>query len=176
MSSRVQKTPDNPVAPLWDPVAVRFCHAAGIGARLPMRLGGKTAKASGKPVDAEVEIMALARSATQTFGEVTVPLGDTALVRIGDVQLVLIAERTQALGLDLFTHLGLDPAAQRVLCVKSTNHFHAAFGPIAGEVLYVDAGGPLPRDLRVVPYARVQRPLWPHDEVAEPVVLPLAPA
>lgn len=162
------------VGPFWDPVAVSFCHAAGAGARLPMRLGGKCARASGAPIDAEVDVLALARDASQRFGDVTMRMGDTALVRIDGVQVVLIAKRTQALGLDLFGHLGLDPTGQKLICVKSTVHFHAAFAPVAGEVLYVDAGGPLTRNLRNVPYTRVQRPLWPLDEVAEPVVLDLA--
>jgi microcystin degradation protein MlrC len=162
------------LGPLWDPVAVHFCHAAGVGARFALRFGGKTAPASGLPIDAEVKVLALARTATQTFGKGQVPLGDTALIEVGPVKVVLIAERTQALGLDLFTHLGLDPAEQSLVCVKSTNHFHAAFGPIAAEVHYADCGGPLPRDLRTVAYTRVQRPLWPLDEVAEPVALELA--
>ena len=39
---------------------------------------------------------------------------------------------------------------------------------IAVDVLYCDFGGPIPRDPRKVPYTRVQRPIWPLDEVAEP--------
>lgn len=157
------------LGPLWDPIAVRFCHAAGAGARLQLRFGGKTAIASGAPVDAEVEIVNLAQNATQSFSGGAVALGDTALIRIAGIEVVLIEKRTQALGRDLFTHLGVDLEAKRVICVKSTNHFHAAFAPIASEVLYCDAGGPLPRDVRKVPYSRIQRPIWPLDEIAEPV-------
>jgi microcystin degradation protein MlrC len=51
-----------------------------------------------------------------------------------------------------------------MLIVKSTNHFHAGFSPIAAEVLYVDSQGPIPRDMRKVPYTRVRRPIWPLDE------------
>jgi len=161
------------LGPLWDPLAVRFCHAAGVGARLPLRIGGKTARASGAPIDGQAEVLAVARDARQTFGAVTVPLGDTALVRLGGVQVVLITDRTQALGVDLFTHLGLDLTSLRAICVKSTNHFHAAFAPVASEVLYVDSGGPLPRDHRSVGYQRVERPLWPLDEASVPVAVAL---
>ena len=48
------------------------------------------------------------------------------------------------------------------MVVKSTNHFMAAFGPIADRVLYVDSDGPLPRHY-THPLDRVQRPLWPLD-------------
>lgn len=159
------------LGPLWDPIAVRFCHAAGEGARLPLRFGGKTAPTSGAPIDAEVEVVSLVRDATQSFSDATVPLGDCARIRIGGVEVVLITKRTQALGRELFTNLGIELEAKRIVSVKSTNHFHAAFAPIAAEVLYTDAGGPLPRDVRKVPYTKIQRPIWPLDEVAETVQL-----
>ena len=85
-------------------------------------------------------------------------------VEVGGIQVALISKRTQALGIDLFTGLGIDLETKRLIVVKSTNHFHAAFAPLAKEVLYVDADGPIPRDPRRVPYTRVKRPIWPLDE------------
>ena len=84
---------------------------------------------------------------------------------------MLISDRTQAFGLDLFTAQGVRLDDKRLVVVKSTNHFHAAFATIASQVLYCDAGGPIPRDHRKVPYTRVQRPIWPLDEAATPVPL-----
>jgi len=156
------------LAPLWDPMAVRFCFDAGEGGRFKLRFGGKTAPSSGQPIDAEVIVTKLVREATQNFGAATVPLGDSAAIRIGGVEVVLISKRTQALGRDLFTNLGIDPEQRRIIVVKSTNHFHAAFGPIARKVLYVDSGSSIPRDHRQVPYTRIQRPIWPLDENARP--------
>ncbi|MGH6898475.1 MAG: M81 family metallopeptidase [Geminicoccaceae bacterium] len=150
--------------PMWDPIAVRFCFAAGEGNRLRLRFGGKTAPASGQPIDAEVEVRRLVRGATQTFAGGSVPLGDAAAIELGGIEVALIGNRTQALGADLFTGLGIDLEAKRLISVKSTNHFHAAFAPLAKEVLYVDGGGPIPRDPRQVPYTRVKRPIWPLDE------------
>jgi microcystin degradation protein MlrC len=97
-----------------------------------------------------------------------VPLGDCAAVRVGGVDVVLITKRTQALGLELFTNLGIDPRARKLVAVKSTNHFMAAFGPIARKVIYVDSGGPLNRNYRQLPYTRVNRPIWPLDEATAP--------
>ena len=150
--------------PMWDPIAVRFCFAAGEGTRLRLRFGGKTAPESGQPIDAEVEVTRLVRGATQTFAGGSVPLGDAAAIDLGGIHVALISNRTQALGTDLFTGLGIDLEASRLICVKSTNHFHAAFAPLATEVLYVDGGGPIPRDPRQVPYTRIKRPIWPLDE------------
>lgn len=155
--------------PLWDPVAVRFCFAAGEGARLALRLGGKTAPASGQPIDATVEVVKLVANARQSFAGGSMALGDAALVRLAGIELVLIAKRTQSLGRDLFTQFGVELERKRIVALKSTNHFHAAFAPIAQAVLYVDGGGPIPRDVTKVPYTRIDRPIWPLDATAEPV-------
>ncbi|TVQ32227.1 MAG: M81 family peptidase [Geminicoccaceae bacterium] len=158
-------------APLWDPVAVRLCFLAGEGARLPLRLGGKTAPSSGVPLDVEAEVVRLVADATQSFAGGTMALGDAALIRVGGMEIVLISKRTQSLGRDLFTGFGVELEAKRIVALKSTNHFHAAFAPIAQAVLYTDGGGPIPRDVTKVPYTRVQRPIWPLDAVAEPIVV-----
>jgi microcystin degradation protein MlrC len=159
------------VAPIWDPIAVRLCFDAGQGAQFPLRFGGKTAPTSGTPVDALVEVTALARDAWQSFGPTKVPLGDCAAVRIGGVEAVLISKRTQALGLELFSNVGIDPRARKLVVVKSTNHFMAAFGPIARKVIYVETDAPLDRNYRRVPYARVNRPIWPLDDVTAPALI-----
>ena len=159
------------LGPIWDPIAVRLCFMAGTGGRLALRFGGKTAPSSGLPIDAKVTVKALKRDATMTFVDSKVPLGDTALIVIDDIEVVLITKRTQALGADLFTGLGVDLSSKRLVVVKSTNHFYAAFSPIASKVLYCDADGPIARDHRKVPYTRVQRPIWPLDEQVKPVLL-----
>ena len=58
--------------------------AAGEGAQLQLRLGGKTAplEDSGAPVDALVNVVRCVKSATHSYGESVVPLGDSALVEV----------------------------------------------------------------------------------------------
>ena len=159
---------DVALGPIWDPVAVRLCFDAGLGASFPLRFGGKIGPTSGAPVDAIVEVIGLAEDCWQSFGPTKVPLGDCVAIRVGGVEVVLITKRTQALGLELFTNLGIDPRAKKLVVVKSTNHFMAAFGPIAKKVIYIDSDAPLTRDYRKIPYRRVQRPIWPLDEKTSP--------
>jgi microcystin degradation protein MlrC len=156
------------LGPIWDPIAVRLCFDAGLGATFPLRFGGKIGPASGLPIDAGVTVSGLKRDCWQSFGPTRVPLGDCAAVRIGGVEVVLITKRTQALGLELFGNLGIDPHAKKLLVVKSTNHFMAAFGPIAKQVLYLESDGPICRNYTKIPYQKVQRPIWPLDQVTAP--------
>ena len=156
------------LGPIWDPIAVRLCFDAGLGATFALRFGGKIGPASGAPVDAMVTVTGLARNCSQSFGPTQVSLGDCAAVKIGGVEVVLITNRTQALGLELFRNVGIEPTERKMVVVKSTNHFMAAFGPIAKKVLYIDSDGPIPRDYRKIPYAKVQRPIWPLDAETSP--------
>ncbi len=156
------------VAPIWDPIAVRLCFDAGLGAEFPLRFGGKIGPTSGQPIDAVVTVAAVQRDCWQSFGPTKVPLGDCAAVRIGGIEVVLISNRTQALGLELFRNLGIEPGERKLVVVKSTNHFMAAFGPIAKKVIYVDSDGPLSRDYRKIPYTRIERPIWPLDDNTTP--------
>ena len=156
------------VAPIWDPIAVRLAFDAGEGARLPFRFGGKTGLTSGPPVDAEVEIVRCVPNAHQTFAGAIVPLGDVASIRMGGVEAVLISTRAQAMGTDLFSNFGIDPKARKILVVKSNQHFYASFSQIAAHVIYAEGDGALPRDVRKLPWARVQRPIWPLDAATEP--------
>jgi microcystin degradation protein MlrC len=156
------------VAPLWDPVAVEFCFMAGAGARFPLRFGGKACHQSGPPVDAEVEVLALAADTWQSFGAARVPLGNAAAIRVdGGIDVILITHRTQALGRELFTHLGCDPAAYRLLVLKSAQHFAGAFGPLARVIVRAPTGGSSAYQATRLAYARVKRPLWPLDEAVE---------
>ncbi len=159
------------LAPIWDPMAVRMCFMAGVGGKLRLRFGGKTAPTSGQPIDALVTVTQLARDAEQTFVGAKVPLGDCAAIELDGISVVLITKRTQALGSDMLTSMGVEIKGKKMVVVKSTNHFHAAFSPFASRILYCDAGGPIPRDHRKVPYTRVQRPIWPMDESVQPVLL-----
>ena len=160
-----RKIGDVALGPLWDPMAVRICFAAGLAAVLPLRFGGKTGVTSGQPIDATVEVIGLARNASQTYGPSDSCLGDVAGIRIGGVEIVLNSVRTQAFGPELFTNVGIDPKLKKLLVLKSSNHFMAGYGSFIAGVIHAHSDGLLRRDdFRLVPYAQVDRPIWPLDE------------
>ncbi len=159
------KYPDVPsaVGALWDAQAAAFCIAAGPGAVMPLRFGGKAASTSGDPIDAVVTVLATTDDLVIPFEQSSVSLGAAAAIRIGKLDVVLASGRAQTFNPAVFTNLGIDLAAKQVVVVKSSNHFYAAFAPIAAEVIYVDCGGPYPPDPARIAYTKIRRPIAPLD-------------
>lgn len=148
---------------IWDPMAVKLCMAAGVGATMPLRIGAKLAPRHGQPVDADVTVKAVVPGAVQHFRDSVVPMGDSAVVEFGGIEVILNSNRAQSFEPDLFSNLGIDPLGKRMLVLKSANHFFGAFSKIASRIIYVDAGGPYPGNPLKVEYRKLKRPIWPLD-------------
>jgi microcystin degradation protein MlrC len=152
------------LGPLWAPGAVRIAFDAGVGAKLGLRVGGKIGPLSGDPLDLQVSVQALHAEMTMTgLSNTPTAMGDCALIETAGVQIVLATIRNQAMGTDLFTQLGVDLAAKKIIVVKSSQHFYASFSKLAKQVIYVGAPGAVTVDLKTLPYRRIRRPLWPID-------------
>jgi microcystin degradation protein MlrC len=152
-------------ATIWDPMAVRICHAAGEGARLTLRFGGKSCSGIGDPIDAEVLVRTVQDNATQTFVDAVVSLGPSAAVQVGGIEVILNSYRTQPFEPTIFTNLGIPATERDILVVKSTNHFYKGFAAISDDILYVECPGVYPSDYKKTPYRKVRRPLRPLDDI-----------
>ncbi|SDP85427.1 Microcystin degradation protein MlrC, contains DUF1485 domain [Phyllobacterium sp. YR620] len=154
------------VATIWDPIAVTFCHAAGEGAQIQLRFGGKAGPDGGAPIDARVTVVKAVAEGWQSFGKSRVTLGPAAVIRLEgtDIEVILNTNRTQTFEPDIFSNLGIDPMRKYMLLVKSTNHFHAGFEPVAAEIIYIDAGAPYPSNPRKTNYRKLAREIWPRVE------------
>jgi microcystin degradation protein MlrC len=160
----VGRTAPAALGPLWDPIAARLAFEAGVGANLRLRIGGKIGPESGAPLDLLCTVRALRENMTMTgLAGAATPMGDCALVEVQaeGVQIVLTSLRSQAMHPDLFTQLGCALERRRIVVVKSSQHFYAAYAPLASQVIYVDAGGTLSFDWASLPYRNVRHPKWP---------------
>ena len=152
------------VATIWDPMAVRTCISAGLGSTLQLRFGSKMSADGGEPIDARIIVRNIVRSAVQSFGQSTVPLGDCVWIELDGIDIVLNTVRSQVFNPDLFTNLGIDPLSKSLLVIKSTNHFHDAFSQISSEILYAAVEGPYPNNPVKNEYSNLNREIWPRVE------------
>lgn len=154
---------DIAIALVHDPQSVDQCFAAGLNARVNLRIGGKHGRVSGEPL----EVRAIIRGVNERHSQQApadgprIPLGRCAWVEIDGVHIILTHSRYQAVSPDALSGLGLDPATLRAVIVKSTNHFRARFSAIADRILSVDTPGALSLDFANLPYQRRSRNVWP---------------
>jgi microcystin degradation protein MlrC len=78
---------------------------------------------------------------------------------------VLISRRRQTLDPEMIRFVGIEPERERVLVVKSTIHYRAAFEPLAREIIEVDAPGLSSSNLARFAFAHVRRPIFPLDDI-----------
>ncbi|MCH8537836.1 MAG: M81 family metallopeptidase [Alkalimonas sp.] len=146
---------------IWDPMAVQLCFAAGEGAEIPLRFGGKSCATAGEPVDKVVTVMALRETAFQRFGGSDVPMGACAWIHFDGIDVILNSNRCQSFDPSLFRAVGIEPEKKRGLVVKSTNHFYQGFSVFASAIIYIDAEAPYPSNPALNQYKKLKRPIWP---------------
>ena len=146
----------------WDPQAVAFCVEAGEGARLDLRVGGKCGPASGDPVDLQVTVRRVSLEHGQNgLSGGRSALGPSVWASAAGLDLVLVTRRQQTFAPDAFTGLGITLQDKAAVVVKSSQHFQAAFAPIARRVMYLAGPGALSFDYACLPYRRRTAPYWP---------------
>jgi microcystin degradation protein MlrC len=151
------------LGPLWDPMAARIAASAGVGSTIKLRLGGKTGTAGGAPLDVEATVTAVSADGWQSWAGTRTSLGLTCAISINEVDVVISSIRDQAYSPDLFTNLGLDPGACRIVAVKSAQHFVHGFRTMGAPIILAGGGGPMETDFRKIDYRHISRPMWPLD-------------
>lgn len=144
-------------ANFWDPMVVSLAISAGEGASFDLRLGGKMGPMSGDPVDVHARVKKIVRNALQTFGkppkEARGRMGDAVSLDLGNgIEVGVNSLRTQSSNPDALTQLDVDVASKRIVVVKSMQHFHAGYAPVAREILYMATPGALIPHFDKLPY------------------------
>ena len=157
------------VACLWDPQAAAACVRAGVGATVTLEVGGKVDPSHGAPVTVTGRVRTLSDGRFVHKGPMMRGLegrlGPTAVLDVNDLKIILISLRWQTLDPEMLRVVGIDPAAEKIVVVKSSVHYRAAFEPIAHEIIEVDAPGLSSSNLTRFAFANVRRPIFPLDEL-----------
>lgn len=139
------------LAHIWDPDMARAAHGAGVGAALDMGLGAKTGWAGETPVPGPWIVEQINGGQTTGSGPMAkgwrFHMGASALLRQGGVRVCVVSGKGQCLDQAQIRIFGLDPAAFRILALKSSVHFRADFTGLAREIFVVTSPGPVTRNL-----------------------------
>lgn len=144
---------------LHDPGTVAAARAAGVGARLTRPLAGRLTDGFGPPVTVTAEVERLTEGRFVNEGPMErgapVDLGPTAVLRVGQVRIILTSRREAAIDPGFFALHGIDPGAMRLIVNKAKNHFRAAFAPRLSAIVECDCPGPAALDLGALPFRHV---------------------
>ena len=152
----IQAAPESAVGIINDSQAAEKAHTAGSGALINISLGGKSGYPGSLPFAAEFRVLGLSDGRFNATGPMlagaAMDLGPTALLQVGDVRIVVGSKAIQTMDQSMFRHLGIEPAQQKIIAVKSSIHFRNDFQQIAAAILPVAAPGPVIVDLSQVSF------------------------
>ncbi len=154
-----QHAQDACVALLCDPAAAAAAHAAGVGATIELALGAGSGVGA-TPVIGRYIVEALGNGQFTGTGPFylgcKMDLGLMARLRLDGIQILIASSKQQAADQAMFRHLGIEPAQQRILVLKSSVHFRADFAQLAREILIVAASGDNVADLARLHYQKLR--------------------
>ncbi|HEY1710567.1 MAG TPA: M81 family metallopeptidase [Rhizomicrobium sp.] len=140
---------------IWDPVVAAALADAGVGARIPVRIGGKCGPASGDPMDVIATVRAIrADHDQQGLGPARSAMGLSVWAEIGGIDVVIMSTRTQIFAPDAFTGLGIDLTAKKTIALKSSWHFYALFSPLTENLIAVSTPGAIQMDFAAIDYRK----------------------
>ncbi|HYF01301.1 MAG TPA: M81 family metallopeptidase [Planctomycetota bacterium] len=151
------------VVTLADPEAVARAFAAGEGARLsvavgrpPIRLACRVERVGSGDFTYKGSYMTGRR----------VEAGRAAVLACDGVRVLVRERKVMPFDAEEIRGMGIEPAACRIIVVKSALAWRSAYGDIARAVIDVDTPGPCTARLETLPYRRLRRPIAPLDEAA----------
>ncbi len=150
---------------LTDCEAIDLCRKEGIGATVQLSLGGKIYPEFGLPVNVQASVIRLTDGVFYNSGpfnrNLRVDVKGACLIRVDNVDILLIGRPMSANDPELFRHIGIEPGEYRYMILKAKNHFRAAFDPLISEVIYVDAPGVATNNITQLPYKNIPEQIWP---------------
>jgi len=159
---------------LFDPEAVQQCIAAGPGAGVTLKVGGKTDDLHGEPVEVAGHVRAISDGRYEETGPIhggfrffnggpSVALDTTD----GHTLLLHTVRGFGNLTREQMYSVAIFPERYHVVVAKGVVSPRAAYEPIAREIIMADTPGVTTADLSSLPYRHRRRPLYPFEEEAQ---------
>jgi len=158
----------NAVVTIADAEAVAQAIHAGIDSNVMLRVGGKTDARHGAPVGLRGRVRLISAGEYVHKGSymtgTVMRMGRTVVLDCDGLAVVLMERKTMPFDAQQLRSLGIEPADQKIIVVKSAIAWQAAYGEIAREIFYVDTPGICAANLKTLPYQNVRRPIFPLDD------------
>ena len=151
------------LAPLVDAPAVYMAHDAGLGATIPVVLGGSL-DSRFPPLDLEVEVVQLGDGEypSESWGTPE-HAGHTAVLQCDNLTIVCVSRSVRFIDRSVFIAHDLDAKDYDLIVVKSPHCQWQFFDEWADANLNIDAPGSTSANLPTLGHSACQRPMYPLD-------------
>ena len=150
-----------------DPEAARTCQDMGVGREVTLRLGHQLDPAWGTPLDLTGKIERLSDGRFRYWGGILggtwACMGPSAVLRMGSIQVLISTFPTYDWADEQYQSMGMDPTEAKFVGVKNMMNFRIGYRDVMKGFFVLDLPGPTPPDMRMLPFHRVSRPLFPLD-------------
>lgn len=159
------------VVTMPDKDAVLEAFRIGVGGEFDYPVGCKFDDQHGAPVQLKGRVKLLSDGTYVNRGPMSTGLvgrmGRTAVVEASGVEVILNEYRFQPLDPECARSVGIDPAKRKIVVVKSSVHYRAAYESIAAEIIEVDGPGLASPNLARFNFKHIKRPIYPLDREFE---------
>jgi microcystin degradation protein MlrC len=156
---------------LVSPEIVAAAQKLGVGAAWQGSLGGVRDHRFGTKVAVSAQVERLFPAQFILNGHIgknlPIDMGDCAVLKIGEIRVVVTTRSGPHFAPELFRAAGFDPFAAAVVIAKSPCGFRAVYSAKAAAIYSVQAPGCAPPDFWNYEYKQIRRPLWPWDEIQD---------
>ena len=154
---------------LYDPQAVEQAATAGVGARVQLKVGGKSDTLHGPPFEAVFIVESLhdgkfTDSQPRHGGFAKFDQGTTVIVRTeNDIWVMLTSRRMAPFSLEQLVSCGLNPADFKCIVAKGVHAPLAAYESVCRTFIRVNTSGVTTADMNALAYHHRRRPMFPFE-------------
>lgn len=152
------------IMPVVDAPAAQKAHEAGVGATIRVTLGGSIDPVRFPPLELEVEVERLGNGEyLHEVSRMPAHAGPTAVLRHGDIRIVVVSRAVFMMDRAIFLEHGLDPREADIIVVKSPGAA-ARYFTFASRNYVLDIPGSTSANLKTLGHKVCRRPMFPLDE------------
>lgn len=156
------------LAQIVDAEAARAAHAAGVGARIDITLGGTCDPGRFTPMPVSATVRHLWDGSTRLeTSSAPLEAGPTAVLTFDNFTVVVFTATVMLFDRAMYLGSGLDPRDFDIIVVKSPHVERHMYDAWVERNLNIDAPGATSADLRTLGHRICARPMFPLDEGVE---------
>lgn len=166
------KIPHGAITFMVDPIAVAEASCLGVGGQFDFEIGGRLAPEYSSPVRVRGVVEKLQNVEWVLSGHISknlpVNMGRGAIVRSGNVQILLVERSGPGSSPRLYESVGLDPRTCGIVVAKSPSGFRADYDPFVAGAFLADCPGCASPHWDEMNFDQITRPLWPKNSLESP--------